>query len=139
MDDISPQGAIGESIRSKLGHPVIDGDGHAVELSAALPDYLTQIVGPKQTQAWTEKVGAATVLQVPPGGWWLAPSGPITIDRAMAMLPALRKERNQAVGIDFSVIYTTLGLQMLNIAEGERRRAFCRAVNMMTAEVYGSH
>ncbi|MBT4670470.1 MAG: amidohydrolase family protein [Rhodospirillaceae bacterium] len=146
MDDIAPQGAagaeapkraIGAEIRSKLNHPVIDGDGHAVELSAALPDYLSQIVGPDQTREWTEKVGAPTVLQVPPGGWWLSPSGPITIDRAMAMLPAMRKERNQAVGIDFSVVYTTLGLQMLNIKEDERRRAFSRALNMMNADVYG--
>jgi len=137
MDDIAPKGAAGAEIRARLAHPVIDGDGHAVELSAALPDYLSQIVGSDQTREWTEKVGAPTVLQVPPGGWWLAPSGPITIDRAMAMLPSLRKERNQAVGIDFSVIYTTLGLQMLNINEGERRRAFCRALNMMNADVYG--
>ena len=146
MDDIAPQGAagaeapkraIGAEIRSKLNHPVIDGDGHAVELSAALPDYLSQIVGPDQTREWTEKVGAPTVLQVPPGGWWLSPSGPIPIDRAMAMLPAMRKERNQAVGIDFSVVYTTLGLQMLNIKEDERRRAFSRALNMMNADVYG--
>lgn len=68
-----------------------------------------------------------------------APSGTITIDRAMAMLPGLRKERNQAVGVDFSVIHTTRGLQMLNIKEQTRRRAFCRALNTMNADVYGGH
>ena len=84
MDDIAPKGAAGAEVRALLSHPVIDGDGHAVELSAAMPDYMSQIVVPDQTREWAEKVGAPTVLQVPPGGLWLAPSGPITIDRAMA-------------------------------------------------------
>ena len=62
MDDIAPKGAIGNHIRSRLVQPVIDGDGHAVELSAALPDNLTPIVGPEQTRHWTKLVSAPTVL-----------------------------------------------------------------------------
>jgi hypothetical protein len=41
MDDIASKGAAGAEVRARLSHPVIDADGHAVELSAALPDYLS--------------------------------------------------------------------------------------------------
>jgi len=54
----------------------------------------------------------------------------------MAMLPGFRKQQHELAGIDFAVIYTTLGLQMLNIREDDRRRAFCRALNIMNAELY---
>ena len=37
------------------------------------------------------------------------------------------------------MIHTTRGLQMLNIKEQTRRRAFCRALNTMNADVYGGH
>ena len=129
----------GAHVRAKLDHPVIDADGHAVELGLAFPDFLKQVAGADEMKRWESQVGAPTVLQVPPGGWWLGPSGPITIDRAMAMLPDFRKQQHEAAGIDFAVIYTTLGLQMLNIRENDRRRAFCRALNMMNAEMYAGH
>jgi len=129
----------GDEVRAKLSHPVIDADGHAVELSLAFPDFLKQVAGADELKRWESQVGAPSVLQVPAGGWWLSPSGPITIDRAMAMLPDFRKEQHVRAGIDFAVIYTTLGLQMLNIREDDRRRAFCRALNMMNSEMYAGH
>ncbi len=129
----------GAGIRAKLSHPIIDADGHAVELTLAFPDFLKQVAGADELTRWENQVGAPTVLQTPPGGWYLGPSGPITIDRAMAMLPDFRKEQHERAGIDFAIIYTTLGLQMLNIKEADRRRAFCRALNMMNAEMYASH
>ena len=131
--------ARGIDVRSKLNHPVIDSDGHAVELRLALPDFLKQVAGADEVRKWESQIGAPTVLQTPPGGWFLNPSGPNTIDSAMAMLPDLRKKQHQEAGIDFAIIYTTLGLQMLNIREDDRRRAFCRALNMMSADMYSSH
>ena len=139
MNSTGPNRPTGADIRAKLSHPIVDGDGHAVELSLAFPDFLKQVAGPEELKRWEANVGEATVLQVPPGGWYLSPSGPSTIDRAMAMLPDFRHERHQDAGIDFAIIYTTLGLQMLNIREDDRRRAFCRALNMMNADMYAAH
>lgn len=139
MDHIDHDRERGREVREKLNHPIIDADGHAVELRLALPDFLKQVAGADEIKKWESQIGAPTVLQTPPGGWYLSPSGPITIDRAMAMLPDFRKAQHEQAGIDFAIIYTTLGLQMLNIREDDRRRAFCRALNMMSADMYASH
>ena len=37
--------ARGVDVRSKLNHPIIDSDGHAVELRLAMPDFLKQVAG----------------------------------------------------------------------------------------------
>lgn len=40
-------------IRNTLGHPVIDADGHMVEVFSVMFDYLKQVGGPDMTeQAW---------------------------------------------------------------------------------------
>ncbi len=36
----------GIEVREKLNHPIIDADGHAVELRLALPDFLKQVGQP---------------------------------------------------------------------------------------------
>src|SRR5262249_15553291 len=41
-------------------------------------------------------------------------------------------------GIDFAIMYPTLGLALPTIYEADVRRAACRAINLMNAEICGS-
>ena len=43
-------------IRDKIGHPIIDGDGHVVETPIVLLDYVKQIAG-SEVAARYEKMG----------------------------------------------------------------------------------
>jgi predicted TIM-barrel fold metal-dependent hydrolase len=70
------------------------------------------------------------------GFWWGLPSGPRTSDRALAQLPRYMRSRMDELGIDFGHCYTTRGLSHLYIPDADTRRASCRALNMLYAEMY---
>src|SRR5262249_53801278 len=67
--------------------------------------------------------------------FWSSPSKN-TRDRATAMLPQLLYERLGELGIDFAVLYPTIGLRVPRIADDARRRATCRAFNIFTADSF---
>ena len=46
-----------------------------------------------------------------------------TRDRATAMMPSLLAERLPEFGIDFTVLYPTQGLGVVNVADADSRRA----------------
>jgi predicted TIM-barrel fold metal-dependent hydrolase len=128
---------VGAEVRAKLDHPVIDGDGHIAECQFAIDDFLDQVAG-KELAARARKsfpVGGphgATVR----GFWWGMPSGPHTSDRALAMLPRYMRSRLDELGFDFAHCYTSFGLGMIYLHEAEIRRATCRALNMMYADMF---
>jgi predicted TIM-barrel fold metal-dependent hydrolase len=68
--------------------------------------------------------------------WWALPIQN-TLDRATAMLPKLMYQRLDEMGMDFSVIYPTLGLFAPHVEDEELRRAACRAFNRFHAEIFG--
>ena len=130
-------------IRSKLGHPVVDADGHALEFGPVYFDYLKQVAGPKVAERYFAKREA--------GGWdrmtteerhrrrvprptaWAHPTKN-TLDRATAMLPRLFRSRMDDFGLDFSVVYPTLALVTMREDDEELRRGTCRALNVMFAD-----
>jgi predicted TIM-barrel fold metal-dependent hydrolase len=59
-----------------------------------------------------------------------------TLDLATAMLPKLMYERLDELGLDFAVVYPTIGLITMGIGDEEMRRASCRALNIMKAEMF---
>ena len=67
--------------------------------------------------------------------WWIKPTAN-TLDRATAMLPRLLAERMDEMGLDFSVLYPTVGLTFLRQDIAELRQAACRALNRMHADLY---
>ena len=79
----------------------------------------------------TPEERAAT--RTPRGPWWGAPSKQ-TIDLATALFPALLHERLDEIGIDFGVVYPSLGLVFLHAADDSFRRGACRALNRCNAE-----
>ena len=135
------------AVRAHLGHPVIDGDGHWLEPVPIFLDYLRQAAGPavtdrfvkKQTEAgwyeWSRPERRERRQHRPT--WWGEPAN--TLDRATAMVPALFHERLDDFGIDFCLLYTSLGLFHIGNPDEELRRACARAVNRMNAEMFAPY
>lgn len=137
-------------IRSRLDHPVIDSDGHMAEhlptlapyleaeglsvdhpcLHRLLPAYSGSEV-PWHDQTPEQRCATRT----PRGPWWSAPSAR-TIDLATALFPELLYERLDELGIDFGVVYPSLGLVFLHTDDDRYRRGACRALNRSNAETF---
>ncbi|HSR55614.1 MAG TPA: amidohydrolase family protein [Alphaproteobacteria bacterium] len=132
-------------IRARLGHPVVDADGHAIETGAVFLDYLKQVAGPKVTERYValRKAGGWFGMTPEdrrrqrvfrPSSWTLPTQN--TLDRATAMLPALFRERMDDFGLDFSIVYSTMALGTTRMADEELRRACARALNTMFADLF---
>ena len=131
---MSFEGFPGRAVREKLDHPVIDADAHIVECDFAHLDFVKEVAGPE-----IAKRAAATPASHGPtvrGFWWGLPSGPHTADRAMSQLPRYFRSRLDDCGVDFAHCYTTRGLGHIHLADEEIRRASCRALNMLYAEMF---
>lgn len=135
------------AVRDQCGHPIIDSDGHLVEFGPLLFDYIKEVAGPNVLErylrsgigggllAWYQQSPEQRLhrrLTRPP--WWPFPARN-TLDRATATLPRLLHERLPEFGLDFTVLYPTLGLFALVIEDEEVRRAVCRAFNVMHADL----
>src|SRR5258708_38287092 len=53
------------------------------------------------------------------------------------MAPRMLYSRLKDLGVDFSILYPTLGLALPTIHDAEVRRIACRALNTMNAEICG--
>jgi len=144
-----------EQVRAQLDHPVIDVDGHLQEITPLLRDEVLDrarsLGGPRLAQRvadtpltydegtarsrWfdlTEEERRDAWAVCP--AWWAMPTD--TRDRATAYLPSLLYERLDEMGIDFSVLYPSLGLSLVGIADDEVRQLACRVYNDTYAELY---
>ena len=86
-------------VRREAGHPVIDADGHMLEVLDATHPYLRESLGPALFQRWLDRGPLASVSQrprtaeerrrtrTPQGSWWGGPPSSNTLDRATATLP----------------------------------------------------
>jgi predicted TIM-barrel fold metal-dependent hydrolase len=136
------------AIRERLTHPVVDGDGHAIEFGPVYLEYLKQVAGPEIRDRHLKKSAA--------GGWWgLSPEERLrnrvarpsswtmptknTLDRATAMLPRLFRARMDDFGLDFTIVYSTMALGTTRDPDDELRQATCRALNVMFADLFREH
>ncbi len=118
-------------IHDGLKHPVIDGDGHWMEPIPIFLEYLSEVGGAKavdQMRAiwrardawyrsnWEERQHNRTRRAI----WWGATAN--TLDKATALLPALLNEPLPELGIDFALIYPSLGLALNGIVQDDLRR-----------------
>jgi predicted TIM-barrel fold metal-dependent hydrolase len=136
-------------IRSGLGHPVVDADGHWQETVAVFLDYLHDELGPGAEDALRRLTGDFYATwydasdqerlqrRVPRAPWWPEPSN--TRDRATATLPGLLYDRLDELGIDLALVYPTLGLFGLVIADDEIRQPFARAANRMARDAFAPY
>jgi predicted TIM-barrel fold metal-dependent hydrolase len=132
-------------LRSQLKHPVIDADGHTIEYGPAYFEYLKQVGGPQIAERYLKKLDAGGWYNMTPEerlrkrvtrptSWGLPTKN--TLDRATAMLPRLFRARMDDFGLDFSVVYSTLALILIREEEEDMRRATCRALNTMFADIF---
>ena len=133
------------AVRAQLNHPVIDSDGHTVEFEPAFHDYLARVGGPAVLERYLARRGSGGWYRRsqeerrerrslrPP--WWALPTKN-TLDRATASMPKLLHERLDDMGIDFTVLYPTLGLAFPHMEDEEMRRACCRALNTFHADIF---
>jgi predicted TIM-barrel fold metal-dependent hydrolase len=133
------------AVRQQLDHPVVDADGHDVEFVPALLELVREEGGPAAVErfgripGWYRHDPAERLrrrMVRPP--WWALPTRH-TVDHATSVLPRLLRERMADMGLDFTVLYPSVGLAATHIADPELRRAVCRAVNRYHAEVFGPH
>jgi predicted TIM-barrel fold metal-dependent hydrolase len=139
----------GREIRDRLGHPVIDADGHIIELVPLVRDFLADDAGDAVARRFDATL-AGTALVRPlddatrraagysRSGWWGLPAAN-TLDRATAMLPRLLAERLDDLGIDLAVLYPTLGLMPMALDDDELRCGLARACNRYYAHCYAPY
>lgn len=150
MDDLNTTQRSSADIRAHLDHPVVDGDGHFIEITPVLHDFIKDVAGPSMVKRYRSVIESQRMkwhllsreerqhkrVTKPP--FWALPAAN-TLDRATAMLPALMRARLEEFGIDYAILYPTKGLMLDQIADAELRCAVMRATNVMNAEVFGSH
>jgi predicted TIM-barrel fold metal-dependent hydrolase len=135
--------ATAAEIRARVGHPIIDGDGHWLEFGPMVRDRLRRIGGDRAAEGFAfftariERELAMTVAErrhrrVAQPPWWAYPTRN-TRDRATALMPRLLHERLDELGIDFAVLYPTAGLALPRLPD-EVRKETCRAFNVFVAE-----
>jgi predicted TIM-barrel fold metal-dependent hydrolase len=137
-------------VHRRLRHPVIDIDGHMAEFLPVLAPFLEaeglsldhpslQRLAPPYggtDRSWHEQTPeerAAT--RTPRQPWWSTPAAR-TIDLATALFPELLYERLDELGIDFGVVYPSLGLVFLHTPDERYRRGACRALNKSNAATF---
>jgi len=133
-------------IRSSLSHPVIDADGHSIEFMPAVRDEIVSLGGESVAQEIDRFFEAPLLARALDAearrglglfrlSWWALPAEN-TLDRAASMLPGLLYERLPEIGLDFAVVYPTLGLMVGSIDDADTRRAVARAFNRFYAEAF---
>jgi predicted TIM-barrel fold metal-dependent hydrolase len=137
-------------LRARLGHPVIDGDGHFIDLlpafhaflqehgaGALLERYLPYAAAPLSPleRPWQLMTAAERLhTRNPSPPFWVAPGD--TDYFAAVTIPQLYHERLPEAGIDFSVLYPTVALAFPHADDEERRRGLCHWFNEWVAEQF---
>lgn len=135
MTSHKAKGVTGADIRARLNHPVVDSDGHMMEASFAVLDFVRQVGGPRIAQRY-EDILRRDATGSSRRAVWVGNSGPGSIDRATAMLPKLYRARLDEAGIDFGVVYGTHALGVLALGDDELRPVVYRAMNMLYADMF---
>ena len=136
-------------VRERLGHPIIDADGHFLELGPVFYDTLKEVAGPEVTASF-ERLGGTPMTGIQGGRapsreqrqqtrqwvtpWWVPTAE--TRDWASASAPGLLYERLPEIGLDFAVLFPTYSFSFIHSPEPEIRQVGCRAFNRHVAELF---
>ena len=137
-----------QKIRQQIKHPIVDGDGHWVESMPVLVDYVREVAGPKMAEKyakfseghrnWYEATDEQRKHErMRRAAWWLSPTN--TRDRATIMMPSLLRERMDELGIDFALMYPSIGLNIHRTPGEDLRKAVVRAYNIMTRDYFAGY
>jgi predicted TIM-barrel fold metal-dependent hydrolase len=127
-------------LKSQLNHPVVDGDGHIVESWPLFFEYLATVGGARLQENFVRELRERPIFSAgnrataePRMPWWGTTTE--TRDLASVMLPKLLYERLDELGLDFVILYPSLGLVLPTIQDEAVRRGALRALNTMNAEM----
>ena len=153
LERMAPMASRSSRVRASLNHPIIDADGHTLELPPVLYDYMREIGGARIAERYSAVIREVSSAhpsepsrwysmspqerrdaRTPHPSWWVSTAN--TIDRATASLPRLLHQRLDDIGLDFTVLYPTHGLAPTNSRDDEFRRVGCRAVNTYYADMF---
>jgi predicted TIM-barrel fold metal-dependent hydrolase len=144
-------------IHRRLGHPVIDADGHFLELMPLVEDdilaHLEETGGSElrdqyraHSLRYLDTVSFETDRSSPKvverwramPSWW---GNPVTDarERATAHLPRLLYERLDELGVDLMLTYPSWTLGFMSAADASLRAPVCRAVNRHSAGVFAPY
>jgi predicted TIM-barrel fold metal-dependent hydrolase len=137
------------ALRARLGHPILDSDGHLLEFLPVLTEYVQKAGG---AQAVKDFRAAFSTTYLNFGWYKLTPQerrsqwsrrppfymvpARNTLDLATGLFPQLLHQRMDELGFDYAVLYPTMGLHPPMFAEGEIRRLGCRALNDYYADLF---
>ena len=138
-------------IRERIGHPVIDADGHWIELYPVFWDYARQFVSGKDVDQFRKEFGdrlanwyrtsaeerRRTRLRRPT--YWGLPTR--ARDRAAGSIPALFRERLDEWGIDIALLYPSVGFTIARDTPNkpELVDGLIRGYNTMVADIFKQH
>jgi predicted TIM-barrel fold metal-dependent hydrolase len=140
-------------VRARVDHPIIDADGHFVELGPLLQDEVISYVEDAGGAALRERflttaasfdTSSSLADRDDPAvrdqwkampSWWGWQTAGVR-DRATAHLPALLYERLDEIGIDFTILYPSMALGYFEVTDEELSSVLCRAVNRFHARQF---
>jgi len=142
-------------VRRTLDHPILDGDGHFVEVwplaHAEIVDYIDQEAGREMRDRFLEghaqpfdTSSSLRTLAGDPDRWqsmpsWWGWSTENTLDRATCYLPKLLNDRLDEFGIDLTILYPSMSIAFLDLADAELAGVVCQAVNRMHARLFAPY
>jgi len=135
-------------VRAQLKHPIVDGDGHWLEMQPVFMDYLAECAGAAMVDRFHEVMrkaaGYSGYVMAPETrarnrlrrqAWWGWPTR--SRDRAAAMVPAVFRDSMDEWGIDVALLYPTLGFLLTAILkEPDLRQAVVRSYNVMVSDMF---
>ena len=144
-------------VRRHVDHPIIDADGHFVELGPMLDEecltYLEEAGGPglrdRYLNGTVRPYDTSTVLAdrerpdvkaewrgMP--SWWGWPTKNVR-DRATSHLPRMLYERLDEIGVDFMLVYPSTTLALTDIQDDELAGALAHAANRYLAAAFAPY
>jgi len=151
----APAPASSQLLRAQLTHPVIDADGHVLEVQPVFEqwffEFARELGGHDAASELARRDGLLYEQRVqgrweslsPEQRWrqgvnrppfWSLPAN--TRDRATGYLPRLMYERLEEFGIDFVMLFPSRALPMVSIPEAELRQLAIRALNVYHSRLY---
>lgn len=142
-------------VRDAVDHPIVDGDGHFVEVwplaheeivsyveeegGAALRDrFLEGQAQPFDTTSAARTIGGDRERWQSMPSWWGWPTENVR-DRATSHLPAMLYDRLDELGIDVTIVYASMSLSFIDLEDDELAPVACRALNRMHARLFEPH
>ena len=139
-----------EQIHRDVGHPIIDADGHVLEVLEATYPHLREALGATRFEEWLAGADRATRAAAPHDRRPSADAarrrarggGPRPSTCATARPPRCRHslaERSEEIGIDYFVLYPTNTLLTCAEEDPDLRQGLCAGFNAFFADVYGPY